>query len=95
MLTELSNVLDPGESEAIVLAVEKKADYLVIDERKGRKIAVQYGLKITGLLGVLGKAKAKGIINEVKPYLDDLVLISGFRVSKNLRKQLLDDLGEL
>jgi predicted nucleic acid-binding protein len=43
---------------------------------------------------VLGKAKAKGIINEVGPYMDDLVLVSGFRISQSLRKKILDDLGE-
>lgn len=94
LLADLLLMLDRGESEAIVLAIEKKADYLIIDERKGRGIAVKYGLKITGLLGVLGKAKAKGIINDVGSYMDDLVLISGFRISQKLRKKILDDLGE-
>lgn len=51
LLNELLYTLDQGEAEAIVLAIEKRADYLIIDERKGRRIALEYGLKIIGLLG--------------------------------------------
>ncbi len=49
--------LDSGEAEAIALAVELKADYLLIDETKGRQIAASYGIKVTGIIGVLIKAK--------------------------------------
>lgn len=91
---ELRTMLDRGESEAIALAIEKKADYLIIDERKGRSIAIQYGLKITGLLGVLTRAKTKGYIGEVKPVLESLILLSGFRVNPTLKKQILNDMGE-
>jgi predicted nucleic acid-binding protein len=45
-------VLDAGESEAMALYWEKGADFLLIDEKKGRTIAIQSGMQITGSLGV-------------------------------------------
>ena len=65
--------LDPGEAEAIVLAKELKAEFLIIDERKGRRIAAEHGLRITGLLGVLVRGKQKGYITKLTPILDKLV----------------------
>ncbi|GLS25182.1 DUF3368 domain-containing protein [Marinibactrum halimedae] len=64
--------LDPGESQAIGLALHKQADLLVIDERKGRSEAENLGLKITGMIGIFIKAKEKGVIDRIAPYLDQL-----------------------
>lgn len=64
--------LDTGEAEAIVLAKEIKAQLLIIDEKLGRYYASQAGLKITGTLGVLIKAKNAGFVKQVKPLLIEL-----------------------
>ena len=52
--------LDRGEAEAIVLAEESKPDYLLIDDLMARKVAINKGLPVIGLLGVLIKAKKTG-----------------------------------
>jgi predicted nucleic acid-binding protein len=49
----LAAELDRGEAEAIALAFQDKADWLLIDERVGRRFAQRVGLKVKGTLGVL------------------------------------------
>lgn len=63
--------LDKGEQAAIALAHEKHA-LLIIDERLGRSAARKLGLTITGVVGLLIKAKRAGYIPEVLPLLHAL-----------------------
>jgi len=85
--------LDPGEAEAMVLVEELHADYLLIDETAGRKIAEARGILHFGLLGVLSRAKEKGIIAQLRPELDALIN-TGFRIAPRLRERFLSDIGE-
>ena len=62
MVAILETTLDPGESEAIALAKEMHADFLLLDEALGRAAAQHIGLKTTGLLGVLLEAKRRGVL---------------------------------
>lgn len=94
MLEQLAKQLDPGEAQAIALAIEEKADLLLIDERKGREIAQRHGILITGLLGILIEAKAQKHLEEVKPLLDKLIFEIGFRVSPKLYQQVLREINE-
>jgi hypothetical protein len=86
--------LDIGEAEAIALAVEKQANLLLSDERRGRQVATRMGLTYIGLLGVLLEAKRKGFLPEVKPVLDDLLAKAGFWVSPQLYTRVLQAAGE-
>jgi predicted nucleic acid-binding protein len=72
LLETLQTNLDPGEAEAITLAVEINAERLIIDERRGRNEAIQLGLQVTGILGIALAAKQEGLIPLVQPTLDDL-----------------------
>ena len=88
LLARLRVDLDPGESEAIALALTTRPDVLVIDENKGRKIAADYGLVITGTVGLLTKAAQEGIIDTLQADLNRL-RSAGFRISDRLYQQAL------
>lgn len=90
----LLEIVDPGEAEAITLAVELSCDFLLIDEALGRNVAKKLGITITGLLGVLLRAKNDGHIVLVKPYIDRLVNEAGFRLSASLIDDALQQAGE-
>ena len=85
--------LDKGESSAIALAIENENSLLIIDERKGRLVAKRMGVSIIGTLGIIIKAKEKGIIEVIKPILEKLEAVQ-FRISLKLKKQILDKVGE-
>ena len=86
--------LDAGEAEAIVLALETKAELLLMDERLGRETARHMGLRYTGLVGLLIEAKHKGLITEVKSHLDAPRREANFRVRNALYRRVLHDEGE-
>ncbi|MGI0016447.1 MAG: DUF3368 domain-containing protein [Nitrososphaera sp.] len=90
----LRTELDEGESEAIALAIQLRADVLLLDERRGRTIASRLGLNFVGLLGVLLAAKHKRFIPSIKSVLDELIAKAGFWVSKKVYFHTLQLAGE-
>lgn len=61
---------DAGETEAMLLYKQMSADWLLIDDKRGRKIAAVNHINTIGSLGVLLSAKKRGLISAVKPKID-------------------------
>ena len=94
LVEALSNELDIGEAEAIALALETKAEQVLIDERRGRMVAARLNLGYTGILGILVEAKSQRLIAAVKPLLDALINQAGFWVAEPLYKRVLQLVDE-
>ena len=94
LVEKLSQTLDAGESAAIALALELHAELILMDESEGRAFARSYGLNPTGVVGLLIRAKAQGLISHVKPELDMLIRQANFWISAPFYKQVLHLVGE-
>lgn len=92
-VAELQQDIHLGEAEAIVL-VELGAELLIIDDRRGRVMASQCGLRVTGVMGVLLEAKIRGLIPAVKPVMEQLIKQVCFRVSSQLYADVLQAASE-
>lgn len=89
----LRDQLDAGESEAIILAKESAADWILLDDRAARRQAQAIGLQVVGTLGILLMSKAAGHLSAVKPLLVRL-RESDFHMSTELYEQVLVEAGE-
>jgi uncharacterized protein len=90
----LKTQLDDGEAEAIALAMELGDVFIILDDRNARRIAQQLNLKVIGTVGMLLRAKQKGVIVEIKPLLTALEQ-ADFRISESLVQNALLLAGEL
>mgnify|MGYP006282779847 CR=1 FL=1 len=89
----LLDELDRGEAETIVLARELNADWVLMDEKRGRRKLSQLGMRKLGTLGVLLKAKEVGILQRIRPDVERL-RSQGFSISQPVVDAVLKQAGE-
>ena len=85
----LELILDKGESSSIALCLENTDSLLIIDEKKGCRIAQELGVKIIGTLGLILSAKKNGLLDSVEEFLEKLEN-AGFHISQNLKTKILN-----
>jgi predicted nucleic acid-binding protein len=90
---EIALKLDQGEASSIALALELEDSILIIDELKGRTVALSYHLEIIGTIGVLLLADRNGLIEDFMGAVQ-LLIGKGFRVSDKLVDNLNKKYGK-
>jgi len=83
-----------GELEAIVLALETKANFVLLDDLIARNKATRSGLNVMGTVGVLKLANSKGLqtAKETSDYYDLLVNKHGLFLSDKILQKLKSSL---
>ena len=94
LVQALMQQLDAGEAESIVLALERKADLLLMDEQLGREVARHLGVRIVGVIGMLVDARHKGLIASLADEMDRLRTEAGYYLHESLVQRILRDAGE-
>jgi len=86
--------LGAGEREAIALALEIGADELVLDDLAARRLARSLEINLIGSVGLLLRAKARGLIPSVRPLLEAMQA-KDFRISARVLERILCAAGEI
>lgn len=89
----LLDELDAGEAETIVLARELNADWVLMDEKKGRRKLTELGLPKIGTLGILLKAKQANLIPNIQPEIIKL-RENSISLSQHVIEAVLRQAGE-
>ncbi len=86
--------LDAGETDCINLALSQ-ADkaLLIMNERAGRAVAKEKGLRITGTAAIIGLAKKQGLLASARDTFE-VLHNSDFRISATVIKLVLDSVNE-
>ncbi len=86
--------LDQGEAAAIALALELGSKQILMDEFDGRAKAKALGFEPLGILGILLRAKRRGMIASLKVEMEALRRDAGFFIAARLFEEILHQAGE-
>lgn len=92
-ILRMAEGLDQGESEAIVLMDELKADILLMDEAKGRTVSGRMGITVMETIGILISAYKDGLVTseEARKFID-ILQRAGRHIGEKHYQMLLDKL---
>ncbi|MGA1825824.1 MAG: DUF3368 domain-containing protein [bacterium] len=93
LIKSLSILVDTGEAEAIALAQTTPDCIILLDDSRARRIAERLNIKQIGTVGLLLRAKRKGLIDKLRPHLD-LLQESNIYIRQKLIDVVLRDAGE-
>jgi hypothetical protein len=91
--TTLLLELDKGEKHTIDMAKRSNAEWVIIDEKLGRNLAEYLGLRVTGTLGILLKAKQQGWLDSFSEAVSAMQQ-HGIRYHPDLVRKLAQSVGE-
>lgn len=92
-LPDFLPLLGRGEAEALVIAQATPNSTLLLDDLRARKVARKLSIQVVGTVGLLSIAKTKGLINKIKPELDELLANQIF-IHRKLIDAALSEAGE-
>ena len=95
MFAQFPNALHPGEIEALCLCLEHHAELCLMDDKDGRAFATLNGINVSGTIGILIKAKRKGLIATIKPFMDALRTEHYFWISEKMYQKALQASDEI
>lgn len=93
VLQPLSILVDPGEAEVIALAQLVNDSIVLLDDSQARRVAERFDIPRIGTLGVLRRAKKQGLIDAIRPYIEQLKA-NNIYMSDRLIEAVLQDVGE-
>jgi predicted nucleic acid-binding protein len=93
VVATLRESLGPGEAEVIAVAMEDPRSVAILDEQRARAVCRMMGIKLTGALGILLRAKREGRLPSLSAALDTLDEV-GFHMSPALKARLCELAGE-
>ena len=86
-------MVDPSETETIALAQTVAGSVVLLDDSQARRVAERFNIPRIGTLGILRRAKKRGLIAAILPHIEYLKA-NNIYMADNLVEAVLKDVGE-